>query len=136
MVKVTSSCVIGLVFLTGCVSSSTPIGFAPGRYDSYRDLLETTAIETKFPQGTPEAVKKSYYRCAASFVLSGVSPTDLPKLDAYARGQMDLPISELNRINADIERKLGRPLTQGGLERLEPFCSADLPQIQNYPPYQ
>jgi hypothetical protein len=129
-----STCVSVFLF-TACVSGDTPLGFKPGKHSNYRALLVSMGAYTKFPTGTPQSVKDRYSECAADFVLSGVSPVDLPKLDAYAQGRQDLTVNELNRINAGIEAKLGRPLTQGGLERLTPFCPDDVPDFMKWPPY-
>lgn len=135
MIKINSFCLVAILSLSACVSHSTELGFQAGRYANYRELLISSGKQTRFPAGTPEAVKNRYYECAADFVLSGVSPVDLPKLDGYAQGRQDLTVGELNRINADIEARLGRPLTQGGLERLTPFCPGDVASFQQHPPF-
>ena len=131
---IVSMCLTALL-LSGCVSDRTELSFAQGKYHNYRDLLVSTAAFTKFPKGTPSSVKDRYAQCSADFVLTAVSPVDLPSLDAYAQGVQSMPVGELNRINSQIEAKLGRPLTHGGLERLAGICPNDVADFQKFPPH-
>jgi len=130
---IVSACIAAFI-ISGCAADSAT-ALERGKYSNYRDLLIDLGAYTKFPPEASYDLRRRYAECSSDFVLSGVAPADLPKLDAYARGELDLSQSELIRINDDIVRKLGKPLTDGDLDRLMPFCPADVPSFKLYPPH-
>ena len=82
-------------------------------------------------EGTPDAVRNRFAECGADFILSGIAPLDRINLDRYARGEVALSTEELQRIDY-VENQLHgtQPLTQGGLERLQPYCPDDIPAFR------
>lgn len=121
--------------LGACVPDTATTSIQPGRYSNYRDLLFTLGQKAKFPADTPQNVKDRYAGCAADFVIANTAPIDMPKLDAYARGQQALAVGEMRRLDAALEARVGGPLTEGGLERLAAVCPDDVADFQRYPPH-
>jgi hypothetical protein len=134
MLKSLAPAVLAVLFLQSCVSDSTQMPDPPGRYDSYYDLLITIGGYAKFPSGAPQSVRDRYAKCAADFVIANTPPADLPKLDAYARGQGGLTVGESRRMDQALAARAGGPITDGGLERLTPYCPEDVPDLLRWPP--
>jgi hypothetical protein len=99
----------------------------PGKYADYRAFLIEAGSGVTMAAGTPDTVRRRFAECSADFILSGMAPLDRMMLDQYARGELAVTAEELDRIDR-VERILhgDQPLTQGGLERLAPFCPNDV----------
>jgi hypothetical protein len=127
------TCVAAFV-LTACVPDSAQMSIQPGRYQDYHDFMVKIGLLAKFPPGAPSDIGIRYAECAADFVMDNTSPADRQKLDAYARGESTLTAGESRRMDANLEAAVGKSLTEGGLERLTPYCPDDVPDFQKYPP--
>jgi hypothetical protein len=103
----------------------------PGKYADYRAVLIEAGRAAKMAPGTPDAVRNRFAECGSDYILSGIAPLDRINLDRYARGEIALSTEELQRIDY-VENKVhgAQPLTQGGLERLEPWCKDDIPAFK------
>jgi hypothetical protein len=117
--------------LAGCVAREAGpelYSMPAGRYADYRAVLVEAGRGTKMAEGTPDTVRNRFAECSADFILSGIAPLDRIMLDKYARGELALGGEELNRIDW-VESLLHgeQPLTEGGLDRLEPWCPGDIP---------
>jgi hypothetical protein len=121
------------LLLAGCAPRVEPDLHAmpQGKYADYRAVLVEAGRATQMAEGTPDAVRSRFAECGADFILSGIAPLDRINLDHYARGELAMSTEELQRIDY-VENTLHgtQPLTQGGLERLEPFCKADIPAFK------
>jgi len=122
------------VMLAGCAPrDAEPMmqAMPKGKYADYRAVLVEAALAAPTASGTPESVKKSFAACSADYILSGIAPLDRMNLDQYARGELAMPAAELDRIDY-VERVLhgDQPLTQGGLDRLQPWCASDIPAFK------
>lgn len=122
------------VMLAGCATRDADPAMQSmpaGKYADYRAVLVEAASAAPMASGTPETVKKSFAECSADYILSGIAPLDRMTLDRYARGEVAMPAEELDRIDY-VERVLhgDQPLTQGGLERLQPWCAGDIPAFK------
>ena len=124
---------LAALLLVGCVSQAEPELHAmpAGKYADYRAFLIEAGRGTRMAAGTPDAVRQRFAECASDFILTGIAPLDRTMLDRYARGELAMPAEELDRIDR-VERILhgDQPLTQGGLERLAPFCADDIPAFK------
>ncbi len=122
------------VMLAGCASRDIEPAMQAmpaGKYADYRAVLVEAALAAPMASGTPDPVKKSFAECSADFILSGIAPLDRMTLDRYARGELAVTVEELDRIDR-VERILhgDQPLTQGGLDRLQPWCAGDIPAFK------
>jgi len=119
--------------LRGCAPAveSDLHAMPPGKYADYRAVLLEAGRATKMAEGTPDTVRNRFAECGSDFILSGIAPLDRINLDRYARGEVAMSTEELQRI-AYVENQLhgAQPLTQGGLERLDPFCPNDIPAFK------
>lgn len=121
------------LLLGGCVSASAPIGFEAGKYANYHDLVAAAAAIRVRDQSAPDAVKARFEECWADDTVSALTPDELKKLNAYARGEHDLAAGELQQMNDMIEtrrRLLGR--TQPGIDRISTTCPQDIPEFKKY----
>ena len=121
------------LLLAGCAPRIEPEMHAmpPGRYADYRAVLMEAGRGTKMAEGTPDAVRNRFAECGSDYILSGIAPLDRINLDRYARGEVAMSTEELQRIDY-VENTLhgSQPLTQGGLDRLAPFCKDDIPAFK------
>ena len=124
---------LSTLLLAGCAPSIEPDLHAmpAGRYADYRAVLVEAGLKARVTDGTPDAVRQRFADCASDFILSGIAPLDRINLDRYARGEVAMTTGELQRIDY-VENTLhgSQPLTQGGLERLAPFCADDIPAFK------
>jgi hypothetical protein len=120
--------------LAACVPDSAKMSLQPGKHRDYHDLMVKVGLMAKFPPGAPSDIGIRYAECAADFIMANTSPADQQKLDAYARGETTLTVGESRRMDDNLEAAVGKPLTEGGLERLAPYCPQDVPDFQKHPP--
>jgi hypothetical protein len=122
-----------ILLLAGCAPRVEPDlhSMPPGKYADYRAVLIEAGRATKMAEGTPDSVRNRFAECGSDYILSGIAPLDQINLDRYARGEIALSTEELQRIDY-VENMLhgAQPLTQGGLERLEPWCKDDIPAFK------
>jgi hypothetical protein len=134
MVKIFTALVVGAL-LTGCVTDSSQI-MSDGDFGSYRGMLVSQTWRMiqagPYAKTAPNSVQVAYSRCAADYVMTGFTPAEAARLDAYARHETALTAGEMNELTRRVKERLGGDLTYDSLDRLAAVCPSDVPAFREY----
>jgi hypothetical protein len=119
------------LLLAGCAGSIE----SPRHYYSYRELLIDQTKQRFYPGPfvtAPYEVKQAYSECGAEYVLSGFTPTEKARLDAFAQQKTTLSAQEARNLDNAVQSRLGGDLSYENLDRLSSVCPDKVPLFKQY----
>jgi len=105
------------VVLSACVATPPPP--KPGQYGNYREMALDRANKV-FWRGVPEDLQQRAKSCAVDLAVEWLTPGELQKLDAYARGEGGLTESDVQRMDHDVSARMGG--STGVQAKMEQTC--------------
>jgi hypothetical protein len=99
----------------------------PGQYADYRSLAIDRAQKISI-QGVPEPLMRQVRTCMIDTSLDYITPAELERWNAYARGQVAIPQSEYQAFDRELQKRMGDDV----IPTMQKKCPSTMAELAKY----
>jgi hypothetical protein len=123
---------MALIVLPACATPDPDMRPPRGTYADYEDYLwkhrNMAAIERFRKMGVPDDLALAFAHCYWAAEKERMDPADVAALDAFARGEADIPLTVLEHVNNVIVPDI----KSTGWDALRPYCPDKIEQFRAF----